>query len=160
MTTLYETNVDDMDPRLWPQVLEALLAAGSLDAWLTPIVMKKGRPAFQLSALCEPEHSEAVRAVFFEETTTIGIHEVPIQRHVLDRSQSTVDVEGQPIGVKTAFLDGERVNRSVEWDDVANAAAQLGLSAKQVLAAATAAANADQRPTRLCNTGLNHDDRW
>ncbi len=144
MTTLYETNIDDMDPRLWPHVLDTLLAAGALDAWLTPIVMKKGRPAFQLSALCEPESAERVRTVFFHETTTIGIREVQVQRHVLDRSQSTVNVGGHAIGVKTAFLNNEPVNRSVEWDDVASAASALGLSAKQVLAAATAAANADE----------------
>jgi uncharacterized protein (DUF111 family) len=140
MTTLYETNIDDMDPRLWPHVIGQLLKAGALDAWLTPIIMKKGRPAFTLSALCDDADAAAVRATIFGETTTIGIREVPITRHVLDRSESTVEVAGQKIGVKTAHLDGKAVNRSVEWDDVVTAAHKLGLSAKDVLAAASAAA--------------------
>lgn len=141
MTLLYETNIDDMDPRLWPEVIDRLLAVGARDAWLTPIIMKKGRPAFTLSVLCDASTSAIVRETIFRETTTIGIRERPVHRHVLDRSQSTVAIGGHRIGVKTATLDGEVVNRSVEWDDVAAAAKALGLSAKDVLAAATALAN-------------------
>lgn len=140
MPLLYETNVDDMDPRLWPHVIDRLLASGALDAWLTPIIMKKGRPAFTLSVLCEQSEAEAVRATIFRETTTIGIRQLPVDRHVLDRAQSTIDLDGQIVGVKTASLDGEVVNRSVEWDDVATAAQAQGLSAKDVLAAANALA--------------------
>ena len=140
MTTLYETNIDDMDPRLWPHVIDQLLVAGALDAWLTPIIMKKGRPAFTLSALCDDAEAEAVRVTMFRETTTIGIREMPIARHVLDRSEATVEAGGQQIGVKTAYLDGEVVNRSVEWDDVVAAAQTLGLSAKDLLIAASASA--------------------
>jgi len=144
MALLFETNIDDMDPRLWPHVIDQLLAAGANDAWVTPILMKKGRPAFTLSALCAADAvatAEAVRKVIFRETTTIGIREQEIRRHVLDRSQTTVTLDGQMIGVKTATLDGERMNQSIEWDDVVAAAAALGLSAKEVLAAATSLAN-------------------
>jgi uncharacterized protein (TIGR00299 family) protein len=63
-----EANVDDLDPRAWPVVLDALLAAGADDAWLTPILMKKGRPAHQVSALCSQPAAAAVRATLFRET--------------------------------------------------------------------------------------------
>jgi len=138
MTVLYETNVDDMDPRLWPNVLDRLLEEGALDAWVTPIIMKKGRPAFTLSVLCDEAHAETMRTTIFRETTTIGIRELNVDRHVLDRTQSTIELHGCEIGVKTALLDGEVVNRSVEWDDVAATAKANGLSAKEVLAAANA----------------------
>lgn len=140
MTVLYETNIDDMDPRLWPHVIEALLGAGALDAWATPIIMKKGRPAFELSVLCAPDRAAEVRATIFRETTTIGIREVPITRHMLERTSAEVFVHGQSIRTKTAIDAGAVVNQSIEWDDVAAAAHALGMSAKQVLAAATAAA--------------------
>lgn len=138
----YETNVDDMDPRLWPNVIEKLLAAGAQDAWITPIVMKKGRPAFTLSVLCGPDSdvADAVRSTIFRETTTLGIRELPIHKHVLERSEQTIEVDGESIGVKTAYSEDRVINRSVEWDDVVMAASKLGLSAKQMLAAASAVA--------------------
>lgn len=136
----YDANVDDLDPRVWPHVIDKLLAAGAHDAWVTPIVMKKGRPAFTLSAMCSDADAEAVRRVIFLETSTIGLRETALQKFVLQRASSDVAVDSATIGVKTAFLDGQPVNRSVEWDDVVAAADALGLSAKEVLAAATAAA--------------------
>lgn len=132
-----ETNVDDMDPRLWPHVIDCLLQAGAHDAWLTPILMKKGRPAHTLSALCDATTADAVRAAIFAETTTIGIRETAIRKHVLDRTEATVEVEGHPIGVKLAFDGGIIVNRSVEWDHVLSAASALGWPAKRVAQAAS-----------------------
>ncbi|MEM7094934.1 MAG: nickel insertion protein [Actinomycetota bacterium] len=140
----FEANVDDMDPRLWPRVLDRLLAAGSHDAWITPILMKKGRPAMQLGVLCSLDDADDIRDLIFSETTTIGLREFAVRKHVLDRAEASVDVAGERIATKTAF-DGAGVvqNRSVEWDDVAAAADALGLSAKEVLASAIAAASAD-----------------
>jgi len=143
VTLQIDTNIDDMDPRLWPTVIDRLLEAGALDAWVTPIIMKKGRPAFTLSALCDGASANQVRRTIFEQTTTIGLRETVVDRHVLDRTFATIDVQGQAIGIKTASLDGQVVNRSVEWEDVRAAATELGLSAKDVLAAATAAAMRD-----------------
>jgi len=136
-----DANVDDLDPRLWPHVIDALLAAGAFDAWITPIIMKKGRPAFTVSALASDETAHAIRSTMFRETSTIGLRERRVTRHVLDRNESAVEVAGESIGVKAAIDGhGEVVNRSVEWEHVAAAAASLGMSAKDVLAAATAAA--------------------
>jgi uncharacterized protein (DUF111 family) len=90
--------------------------------------------------MCSDADAEAVRRVIFLETSTIGLRETALQKFVLQRASSDVVVDNAIIGVKTAFLDGQPVNRSVEWDDVVAAADALGLSAKEVLAAATAAA--------------------
>ncbi len=136
---LLETNVDDLDPRLWPQVLAQLLAAGAGDAWLTPILMKKGRPAHTLSVLCDAAHAPGLRAAVFRETSTLGLRESTVAKHVLARTESTIEVAGHTIRVKTASLDGETVTRNPEWEDVLAAATALGRPAKDVLAEATAA---------------------
>ncbi len=138
---LLEANIDDLDPRLWPTVLEQLLAAGASDAWLTPILMKKGRPAHTLSVLCRPEATAAVQRAVFAQTSTIGLRVTPVGKVALDREESAVDVLGGRVGTKTARTeDGTPVNVSVEWEDVAALAQTTGMPAKEVLRAATAAA--------------------
>src|SRR3712207_2363993 len=119
-----------------------LLAAGAADAWLTPILMKKGRPAHTLAVLVDPAAADAVRRVVFAETSTIGLRERAVDKRALDRRTATVDVDGHRVRVKTAFLDGVPVNAAPEYDDVASAAAALGRPVKAVLAAAAAAAYA------------------
>jgi uncharacterized protein (DUF111 family) len=135
-----ETNVDDLDPRLWPGVLDTLFAAGASDAWLTPILMKKGRPAHTLSALCRPEAVPAVQAAVFASTSSIGLRIVPVGKVALDRTQATVNVLGHEVGVKIATDGGRVLNVSVEYEDVAALARELGLPVKEVLRTATAAA--------------------
>jgi pyridinium-3,5-bisthiocarboxylic acid mononucleotide nickel chelatase len=138
---LLETNVDDLDPRLWPDVLERLLAAGASDAWLSPILMKKGRPAHTLHVLCTAGRAAAVKAEVFRRTSSIGLREVAIGKTALEREYGAVEVAGHRIGTKTARLDGEVVNVSVEFEDVRRAAEALGLPIKEVLRAATAASD-------------------
>ena len=134
------TNVDDLDPRLWPDVLDRLFAAGASDAWLTPILMKKGRPAHTLQALCPPGTVDAVRAEIFRRTSTLGIRSVEVAKTALDRDSGSVTVGGERIATKRALLDGVVVNVSVEYEDVRRAADALGLPVKEVLRAATSAA--------------------
>ena len=138
-----EANVDDLDPRLWPGVLASLLAAGAADAWLTPILMKKGRPAHTLSVLTSAQHADNVRRVAFRESSTIGLREHGVEKRALGRETRTVTVDGADVRVKVALLDGEVVNVSPEYEDVAAAAAALGQPTKTVLAAAVVAAHAD-----------------
>lgn len=138
---LLETNVDDLDPRLWPRVLQALLEAGASDAWLTPILMKKGRPAHTLSVLCRADLAPVLREVVFRETSTLGVRETPVGKTALERREVTVEVGGRPVRVKLGLLRGEVVNAMPEWEDVAAAAAALGRPAKAVLRDAHAAAN-------------------
>jgi uncharacterized protein (TIGR00299 family) protein len=135
-----ETNVDDLDPRLWPGVLEELFAAGASDAWLTPILMKKGRAAHTLSVLCRPEAVADVQAAVFAATSTIGLRVVPVGKVELERAHASVDVLGGRVGVKVAVSGGRVVNVSVEYEDVAALARQVGVPVKEALRAATAAA--------------------
>jgi len=137
---LLETNVDDLDPRLWPEVLDGLLAAGAGDAWLSPILMKKGRPAYTLHVLCAVDLLAEVRRVVFARTSTIGLRQTSVGKHALDREAAIVRVDGQPVAVKIARDAGRVVNVSVEFEDVRAAAAELGQPVKEVLRAATAAA--------------------
>jgi uncharacterized protein (TIGR00299 family) protein len=143
---LLEANIDDLDPRVWPEVLAALLRAGASDAWLTPILMKKGRPAHTLSVLAATERAAAMRALVFRETPTLGLRENAVRKHALGRRVRTIDVDGQPVRVKTGMLaDGEVVTAQPEWEDVRSAAHALGRPARAVLAAAQAAAKATAR---------------
>lgn len=136
-----EANVDDLDPRLWPGVISALLDAGASDAWLTPIQMKKGRPAVQVSVLAGRERVDALRRVLFRETSTIGLRERPVTKRALDRSIEVVTLaDGSPVRVKVARLDGAVVNAEPEFDDVATVAAKQQRPVKAVLAEAASAA--------------------
>lgn len=136
-----EANVDDLDPRNWPVVIDRLLAAGAHDAWVTPIVMKKGRPATTLSVLCAAGDADAIRSSVFTHTSTIGLRETSITKHELARSSTSVEVDGHRIGVKVAFDEaGDVVNRSVEWSDVVTAAEALGRPVDEIRARAEACA--------------------
>ncbi|WP_107773039.1 nickel pincer cofactor biosynthesis protein LarC [Nocardioides sediminis] len=139
---LVESNIDDLDPRVWPSVISALFAAGASDAWLTPILMKKGRPAHTLSVLTSAAAAPAVREALWRHTSTIGVREVRLAKHTLDREMVAVEVAGQRIAVKLARHRGEVVNAQPEWEDVARAATALGRPANDVLADAIAATRA------------------
>lgn len=135
-----EANVDDLDPRLWPGVLAALLDAGADDAWLTPILMKKGRPAHTVSVLGPPAHVEALARVLVMHTSTIGLRRRTVDKLALPRESVEVEVLGATVRVKLARLDGRVVNVSPEYDDVARVAAAHDVPQKAVLAAAVHAA--------------------
>jgi uncharacterized protein (TIGR00299 family) protein len=136
---LIESNIDDLDPRVWPAVISALLDAGASDAWLTPILMKKGRPAHTLSVLVSSDRAAAVRSTIFRQTSTIGLRELVLGKTALDREMVSVEVGGQTIAVKLARHDGTLVNAQPEYDDVVRAAAALGRPVSDVLADASAA---------------------
>jgi len=135
-----EANVDDLDPRLWPGVLAALMEAGAADAWLTPIVMKKGRPAHTLSVLATPDRVESLAQVVLTHTSTIGLRRYPVDKVALPREVVEVEVYGETVRVKLARLHGEVVTATPEFDDVARVAAAKGLPERVVLDAARVAA--------------------
>ena len=141
-TLVLECNVDDMDPRLWPDVLAQLMSGGADDAWLTPILMKKGRPAHTLSVLCAASLADRLRRQMFALTSTIGVRQHGVGKVALQRFWVDVDVEGSTVAVKIAHRDGIISQVTAEFDAVADAATALRRSQQSVLAAAQAAAAA------------------
>jgi uncharacterized protein (TIGR00299 family) protein len=135
-----ETNVDDLDPRVWPDVLGRLLAAGALDAWLTPILMKKGRPAHTLHVLARPQDESALVDLVLTHTSTLGLRITTTRRRVLDRSWALVHVLDGRIRVKVGHRNGHVVHVTPEFEDVAELAREAGLPVGQVLALAQGAA--------------------
>jgi uncharacterized protein (DUF111 family) len=135
-----ETNVDDLDPRVWPDVIGRLLAAGALDAWLTPIHAKKGRPAHTLHVLARPVDEVPLADLVLGHTSTLGLRITPVRRRVLDRSWHPVDVLQGQVRVKLGSRHGRLVQVMPEFDDVAEVARATGLPLAQVLVLARSAA--------------------
>jgi uncharacterized protein (TIGR00299 family) protein len=138
--SVLETNVDDMDPRVWPTVLASLLDAGAADAWLVPIVMKKGRPAHTLAVLTPVHRREMLRRMIFELTSTIGVREVAVTRIALDRFWVPLPVTGGQVRLKVAHRGGEVVHATPEFDDAPEVAAERSVPVRRVLEEAVAAA--------------------
>jgi uncharacterized protein (TIGR00299 family) protein len=135
-----DATVDDLDPRLWPDVLEALRGIGAADAWCTPALMRKGRPGQVLSAIADADRVDAVCRAVFELTTTLGLRVSAVQRRSLRRDQVGVRVSGEEISVKRGHLDDRVITVQPEYDDVRAAAARAGRPIADVLAEARAAA--------------------
>jgi hypothetical protein len=128
---LLETNVDDASGEVLAHTIGALLEAGAHDAWVTPIVMKKGRPAHTVSALADPALAEQVAAVLMAETGTLGLRGTTLDRWPSARTIDTVDVDGLPVRVK---VSPGRVK--VEHDDAARVAQLRGRPLRDVLSLA------------------------
>jgi uncharacterized protein (TIGR00299 family) protein len=134
-----EAELDDMSPQLFGPLVEGLLEAGALDAYLTPIQMKKGRPGVLVTAIARPERREAIEGVLFSETTTLGVRRQEWQRSVLERETISVDTPYGPIRVKLGRRGGRVVNAQPEFDDCRRAAQSHGVPVKEAIAAAVAA---------------------
>lgn len=127
-----ETNVDDLNPELYAYVLERLFAAGAQDAWLTPIVMKKGRPAVTVSVLCASPRAEALRQVLFRETGTLGVRWSPVAKHALEREWIEVETRHGRVRVKVGRLEGRAVTVAPEYEDCAALARESGVAVRDV----------------------------
>jgi hypothetical protein len=134
-----ECEIDDMNPQLFGPLMDRLYAAGALEVFYAPIQMKKNRPGTLVTILAVPDLREAVTAVLFAETTTIGVRYQDMYRERLEREMQTVETPVGPIRFKVARRDGRVANASAEFEDCARAAADHGLPIKEVQAIATKA---------------------
>jgi uncharacterized protein (DUF111 family) len=134
-----EANIDDMSSELCGYLMERLFDGGARDAWFSPIVMKKGRPALTIHALCSSADREAIGAILLSESTSLGFRFYHTGRCVLRREMIEVQTPYGPIPFKLG-LRGERVlNASPEYEVCREAALRLKLPLKEIYAKALAA---------------------
>ncbi len=134
-----ETELDDIAPQLLGPLLEQLLTAGALDAYFTPVQMKKGRPGVLVTVVAPPALREPLEELLFRETTTLGVRRQEWERTTLERKSVSVATAYGPIRVKIGRRRGTVYNAWPEFDDCQRAAAERGVAVKEVLAAALAA---------------------
>ncbi|MFJ6393306.1 nickel pincer cofactor biosynthesis protein LarC [Streptomyces sp. NPDC091972] len=126
-----ETNLDDVTGEVLGHTIARAMECGALDAWATPAVMKKGRPAQVLHVLTTPQHEGPLRDLVLAETGTLGVRRLTATRTTLPRHFQTVDVDGHPVRIK---IGPHRAKP--EHEDLVAAATQLGLPLRAVAARA------------------------
>jgi uncharacterized protein (TIGR00299 family) protein len=127
-----ETNIDDMNPQLFGDVMERLLAAGALDVFLTPVQMKKNRPGTLLTVLCGPDDVDRMTDLLLTQTTSFGVRIHEAQRRKLARELVTVNTRFGEIEVKIGRLGGRIISRTPEYESCKQAAAKADVAVREV----------------------------
>jgi hypothetical protein len=140
-----EANIDDMNPQFCGHVTERLFSAGALDVFTTPVYMKKGRPGFQLSVLCQPRDRDHLLRIVFEETSTLGVRFREDQRAVLNRRAEEVDTPYGRVRIKTALdVAGRPLKSAPEYEDCRRIAQEKGVPLREIYQAAIMAARLNE----------------
>ena len=128
-----ETNLDDVPADVQAYAIERLLAAGALDAYSSPIVMKKGRAATKLSVITTPGNEDRMSDVLFAETGTLGVRMYETRRRKLVRTVRTIETPWGDVSVKVSFLDGQVRDASPEYEDCRTLAIESGVPIRKVM---------------------------
>jgi len=129
---MVECNIDDMNPEWYDHLFKKLFEAGASDVFLTPIIMKKSRPANMLSVLCNKNIILEIKAVIFSNSTTIGMREYAVTKSVLERKEKEIETELGKVKVKCSYFQGKEIRFKPEFDDLTRLATEHGLSLNEV----------------------------
>jgi hypothetical protein len=130
--TVIECNIDDMNPERYEFIMDRLFEAGVADAWLTPIIMKKSRPANQLSVLCASEKVNMIKEIIFRHSTSIGLREYTIKKSVLPRIEKVVQTKFGYITIKQSEFEGKIVRSKPEYEACKSIAKEYNISIEEV----------------------------
>jgi len=114
---IIECNIDDMNPEFYDYIIDSLFSAGARDVYITPIIMKKSRPAVKLSVLCSTDAEERINEVLFSETSTIGVRKYKVDKTMLERKIETLVTQYGEVRVKSVFFQGTWFKSKPEYDD-------------------------------------------
>jgi len=127
-----EANIDDQNPENYGYIMDKLLATGALDVWLTPIIMKKNRPATTLSVLVTSNCQTKVTEIILQETTSIGMRFYPVSRAMADREFIVIGLPWGDVKVKISSYQGKICNVAPEYEDCRKIAEKSGMPLKVV----------------------------
>jgi pyridinium-3,5-bisthiocarboxylic acid mononucleotide nickel chelatase len=125
--TFLETNIDDLNPQVYDYLIEQLFSQGALDVTLTPIHMKKNRPAIQVAVLCKQETTHKLMAILFAETSTLGIRKYDVERYALPRSFSVVKTQYGEVRMKMVEYAPGKQRAAPEYEDCRKLALEHGV---------------------------------
>lgn len=131
--SLIETNIDDMNPKYYDYVMDKLFKNGALDVFLTPVIMKKNRPAIIISVLCKKDKVNDMCDILFKETTTIGVRITDVFRKKLPRKEKYVKIPYGKIKVKTSYFNGKPVRIVPDYDTCRKIAEKTGIPLRQII---------------------------
>lgn len=130
---ILETNIDDLNPQLYQHLARRCEKAGALDVSLSPLLMKKNRPANLLRVIAHPGQQRELEEIIFQETSTLGIRILPVKRRILDREIREIKTRYGPIKAKIAYLQGRIVNVQPEYEDCVRKAEEYKAALKDVM---------------------------
>ena len=129
---MIETNLDDMSPEITGYLMEQLFERGALDVFMTPIFMKKGRPATKLSVLSTPTLRDALSEMLLVETTTFGVRCYTVDRLKLTRDFVDIQTRWGTVRAKCGYLDNQLIKTVPEYEDCKRFAEQHGIPLRKV----------------------------
>lgn len=141
-----ETNIDDLNPQIYDFLFERLFASGALDVTLTPIHMKKNRPAVQVSVLTRPEAAQTLQAILFAETSTLGIRTYLVERKALPRTFSVAETPYGPVRMKTVEYAPGKQRSAPEYEDCRKLALEQGIPIMEIYKAALSISQVEDFP--------------
>nr|WP_207719430.1 nickel pincer cofactor biosynthesis protein LarC [Clostridium sp. cel8] len=129
---LMECNIDDMNPENYDYVMDKLMKAGAEDVYLTPIIMKKGRPAVKLSVLYKKQYEDLIRNNIFLNTTTLGVRKIDLDRDILERKIEKVNTKFGEVSIKVSYYEDRKINFKPEYEDCKKLAIKNNVSIDEI----------------------------
>lgn len=143
---MIETNIDDMNPEFYEGTMKSLFDAGALDVFLTPIIMKKSRPANKVSIICSEQHRRIMTEILFRETSSFGLRYSKVKRTILDREFKTVKTKWGTVKIKVGLLNGQVMQVSPEYDSCKSLALKKKIPVKIIYQEALSLAVKENSP--------------
>jgi len=130
---ILECNIDDMNPEHYPYIMDLLFSKGAHDVFLTPIIMKKSRPAVKISVLCDLGRQKEMEAVLWHHSSSFGLRFHKVAKSMLTRKMITVKTAFGEISVKEGYFQGRKIKSKPEYEDCLRLAKEKGLSLTAIM---------------------------